>query len=531
MNRRLIVVIITGLIIEILCAVIAYIGDIKKNIPCFAFLYTASFIAYIFAVFYVLKNSGIPAEDENKTARCQEEKPTRGGNGLLPSSPPRARPNGFIGREGWNEAEAVNSNRNSLDIEQLHENGSRKILWVIIIFSLMFRFTLLPMTPSDDMYRYLWEGKLQLNGINPYSHPPESPRLLHLRDKFFSGINHKSLSTIYPPLMLMAFAAADYISYSFLSMKTLFLLFDVFSIFLLLRFLSAMGKESVNVLIYAWSPLVLMSFAARGHGDSLQIFLAILALYFFATGKSLKSAISIGLAVMSKFIYVIFTPFLISALAPGKRLKYVTILFSVIAVLYLPYVGAGKGLFATLFHFGTEYHFNDSVHFLIFCLCLGSPLASKIITAAIFGAALLYLYKKYLNLLITDDNGDIPQSSLSKEGFREINDAVLKFAFLSIGAFLILTPTLHPWYLTWIVPFLCFNKNRAWLVLTGTVVFYYFMNYPLFSKLIEYNNEWVWQEVHWLKLPEYLPFYFLLLYGFLRKHLFTDERNHPVLQN
>ena len=362
-------IIITGIVIEILCVAIAFIGDIKKNIPCFAFLYTASFIAYIFALFYVSRNGEISEQDGD---------------------------------------------------------SSRKILWAIIIFSLMFRLTLLPMTPSDDMYRYLWEGKLQLNGINPYSHPPESSSLKHLRDEFFSGINHKHLSTIYPPLMLMMFAVADYISHSFMSMKSLFLLFDVFSIFLLLRFLSVMGKDSVNVLIYAWSPLILISFAARGHCDSLQIFLVILALYLCAIRKNLRSAISIGLAAMSKFVFIIITPFLISGLIPGKRLKYFITLLSVIAILYLPYIGAGKGLFSTLFHFGTQYHFNDSAHFLIFCLCLGSTLASKIITAMIFGTVLLYLYKKHLNFLITDDNENASKSPLppfkkggNKEGFRK----------------------------------------------------------------------------------------------------------------
>ncbi|MFQ5685262.1 MAG: hypothetical protein ACE5GV_01245 [Candidatus Scalindua sp.] len=458
MNKRLITIIITGIVIEILCVAIAFIGDIKKNIPCFAFLYTASFIAYIFALFYVSRNGEISEQDDN---------------------------------------------------------SSREILWVIIIFSLIFRFTLLPMTPSNDMHRYLWEGKLQLSGINPYSHPPESSGLEYLRDKFFSGINHKHLSTIYPPLMLMVFAAADYVSHSFISMKSLFLLFDVLSIFLLLRFLGVMGKDSVNVLIYAWSPLILISFAGRGHGDSLQIFLVILALYLCAIRKNLRSAILIGLAAMSKFVFIIIAPFMISGLIPGKRLKYVIALLSVITVLYLPYVGAGKGLFSTLFYFGTQYHFNDSAHFLISCFCLGSPLVSKIITAIIFGSVLLYLYKKHLNTHFVE---------------RDINrnDSIIRFAFLSIGVFLILAPTLHPWYLTWIVPFLCFNKNRAWLVLTGTIVCYYFMNHELFSKMIWYNNESVWKEVHWLKLPEYLPFYGLLIYGWLVKKKFAL---HPFWLN
>ena len=450
MNRKLTTILITGFIIEILCLAIAYSGDIKKNIPCFAILYTASFITYIFAIFSISKNT---------------------------------------------------------ETDEQENNSSSAVLWAVIVFSLMFRLTLLPVAPSDDIYRYLWEGKLQLNGISPYSHPPEASSLKYLRDGFFSGINHKHLSTIYPPLTLMVFAAADYISHSIMSMKSVFLIFDVLSIFILLRFLRVMGKDPLNVLTYAWSPLILISFAARGHCDSLQIFLVILALYLCAIRKNLRTVFSIALAVMSKFIFVIIAPFLI----PGKKFKYVVVLFAVIAVLYLPYISAGKGLFSTLLHFGTQYHFNDSAHFLIFCLCIGSPLASKIVTALIFGTVLFFLYKKYLNLSVTNNNG-----GSEKRGNIEINNFVLNYAFVAIGTFLILAPTLHPWYLTWIIPFLCFNRNRAWILLTGTVICYYFMNHELFSKMIWYNDEWVWKEVHWLKLPESLPFYVLLIYGWLK---------------
>ena len=257
MNRKLTTILITGFIIEILCLAIAYSGDIKKNIPCFAILYTASFITYIFAIFYISKNA---------------------------------------------------------ETDEQENNSSSAVLWAVIVFSLMFRLTLLPVAPSDDIYRYLWEGKLQLNGISPYSLPPEASSLKYLRDGFFSGINHKHLSTIYPPLTLMVFAAADYVSHSIMSMKSVFLIFDVLSIFVLLRFLRVMGKDPHNVLTYAWSPLILISFAARGHCDSLQIFLVILALYLCAIRKNLGTVFSIALAVMSKFIFVIIAPFLI----PGK---------------------------------------------------------------------------------------------------------------------------------------------------------------------------------------------------------------------
>ena len=453
----LIPIVIAGLVIEVLCIRIASLGDIMQHIPQFSLMYSAAFVAYLFAVFLVSKNAALSVKNSNI---------------------------------------------------------SKKIIWVILVFSLVFRLTLLPATPSNDIFRYLWEGKIQLHGINPYSQPPVSLNLEHLRDNFFSGISHKHLTAIYPPLTLMVFAIADFISHSFVSIKSAFLLFDILSIFVLIKYLKVMKKEPANVLIYAWSPLVLISFAARGHCDSLQIFFVMLALYLYSIRKNAKSVVSISLAVMSKFVSIIIVPFLI----PRKKFRYLAILFLVIILLYLPYCSAVKGLFSTLFQFGTQYRYNDSIHFLIFYVSLGSPFISKIITSSIFVAMLLYLYKKYL------DN----------ESFKprlHQDDNILRFVFLAIGTLLILAPTVHPWYLTWIVPFLCFYHNRAWLVLTGTVVFYYFMNYPLFSKLIEYNNEWVWQEVHWLKLPEYLPFYFLLLYGFLRKHLLTVERNPLVLQN
>lgn len=465
----LIFIITTGLVIEILCVKIASLGDIMQNISKFSFLYITSFIAYIFAVFSIRRS--ITSNTDTHGYAFQTVETTKGG-----------------------------------------ENSSKKIFWTILVFSLIFRLTLLPAIPSNDIFRYLWEGKLQLNWINPYSDPPASSNLEHFRDSFFSGITHKHLTTIYPPFTLMVFAIVDFISHSFISMKSAFLLFDVLSIFILIRFLRVMGKEPVNVLIYAWSPLVLISFAARGHCDSLQIFFITLALYFYSIQNKLTSILSIGLAVMSKFVSIIVAPFLILR----NRLKYLAILFSVIILLYLPYISAGKGLFSTLFHFGNQYHYNDSVHFLILCLSLGSPFISKIITSVIFVAVLLYLYKRYL------------YKEYFKTGLHR-DDNILRLAFWAIGTFLILAPTVHPWYLTWIVPFLCFYHSRAWLVLTGTVVFYYFMNHHLFSRLIEYNNEWVWQEVHWLKLPEYIPFYFLLIYEFLRKRLLINKCNHSAL--
>ncbi|KAA3605294.1 MAG: hypothetical protein D8M57_08370 [Candidatus Scalindua sp. AMX11] len=462
MKKKFITVVTFGVCIEILSVLILSIGDIKEKIPLFALLYTSSFLVYVFSVFYVLKNFVTPDTEETSSRRL--------------------------------------------------------VFWSILVFAFIFRFTLFPMTPSDDVFRYLWEGRLQLHGINPYLYPPGSPELEYLRDNFFEGINHKHLTTIYPPLTLIVFAIADYVSHSVLSLKAIFLVFDLLSIVLLAKFLKRMRRAPEHVLIYAWSPLILMSFAGRGHCDSLQIFFVMLAIYLFSARKIILSTVSIALAVMSKFVFVIVVPFLL----PKHKLKYLALMLLLIALLYIPYLSAGKGLFSTLFHFGTHYHFNDSVHFLILCITGGSSVISKVVILAIFSLVMLYLCISAKGNLKQDEymipSGSFQQSNRVEycPGGLYHGGEALRFAFLSIGTLILLAPTVHPWYLTWIVPFLCFYHSKAWILFTGSIVFYYLMNHALFSTLIEHNNEWVWREVHWLKLPEYVPFYCLLLYELLK---------------
>lgn len=477
LNSSLVYTIISGVILEILCfSITYYLGNIHKNILLFTFLYAGLFIVYFFAIYNI------------------------------------------FGKDLISDIRFNNSNMRGETIKA-SEMDSRIIFWTIIAFSIIFRLTLLPVVPSDDIYRYLWEGKLQLNWINPYSFAPDSQTLEQFRDKFYSGINHKHLTTIYPPLTLMSFAVSDYISYSILAMKSIFVSFDLLVILVLNKLLKLFGKRPLSVIVYAWSPLVLISFAARGHCDSLQIFFAILALYLYISQNKMSSVVSVAFAVLSKFISIIVVPLFILRNRPVKSIIVLSIF---IFALYIPYLNAGGGLFSTLFHFGSEYHFNDSGHFLILCLTGGSADISKIVTCLVFGGILLYLYKRfYYNCGTADLQSTTADNKI--ELFKD--ETVLRYSFYAIATFLILSPTVHPWYLTWIIPFLCFYHSKAWLILTGTVIFYYLMNHELFSTLINFNNEWVWTEVHWLKLPEYLPFSGILIYEYFRNRKLGKRMN------
>ena len=105
----------------------------------------------------------------------------------------------------------------------------RNALWFILAAAILCRVLLLfsPPTLSDDIYRYLWDARMQFQGVNPYVYAPESEEIAHLRDEYHGGINNKDVPTVYPPLMQTAFMIAAYLWYNPASMKLFFTLCDV----------------------------------------------------------------------------------------------------------------------------------------------------------------------------------------------------------------------------------------------------------------------------------------------------------------
>lgn len=352
-------------------------------------------------------------------------------------------------------------------------------LWIVLLFAILFRGILLPFEPSSDIYRYLWEGKLQRLGINPYSFPPESPHLSPYRDELYEGINNKHLSTLYPPLALMTFAVSDFLSHSAVTMKLTFITFDLICIFFIIKLLSLKGMNLLNVVIYAWNPLVLMNFAGRGHLDALQMAFVMAALYFLYKGCPGRALSSLTLAVLSKFSSGVMLPFFIQKM----QKRHLVILPAILLIAYLPYMGAGRGLFSTLWHFGSQRHYNDSLHALIYSLT-GDYISYPIVAGTIIIVVMLY------HLSIKTD--------------------ALRAGFILTGALLVLSPVVHPWYVGWIIPFLCFYPSKAWLLLTCSINLSYIN--CLYSPGLALASE----EILWVKLLEYVPFYTLLLVEGLR---------------
>src|SRR5262245_25300760 len=159
---------------------------------------------------------------------------------------------------------------------------SRSTLLVVVIFAILFRLSVLFAPPllSDDVYRYVWDGRVQSAGINPYRYIPADNKLEGVRDTaIYPKINRRDYApTMYPPGAEAIFLLTTRISQSVTWMKATMVGFEAITAWALMALLASFGLSRQRVLIYAWHPLVVWEFAGSGHLDAIAIAFVALAL-------------------------------------------------------------------------------------------------------------------------------------------------------------------------------------------------------------------------------------------------------------
>src|SRR3979411_1081620 len=157
-----------------------------------------------------------------------------------------------------------------------------RALWLIFGLGIMLRAYVLLFDPllSDDIYRYVWDGRVQSAGINPYRYIPADQTLAHLRDeKIYPNINRRDYAhTIYPPVAEGAFLLITRVSESVTWMKAVMVGCEAIAVWALVQLLVSFGFARQRALIYAWHPLAVWEFAGSGHVDALAIAFIALAL-------------------------------------------------------------------------------------------------------------------------------------------------------------------------------------------------------------------------------------------------------------
>lgn len=367
-------------------------------------------------------------------------------------------------------------------------------LILIVIFAIAFRLTLLFSGPvfSLDLYRYLWDGKVAANGINPYLYWPNATELVRLRDANWQLVNHKELRTGYPPLMEMLFEALYLAFGSILSYKITFFLFDLAAIATICLILRELKLELKNALIYAWAPLPIVEITQSGHNDSVAVFLVLLSFLLLLRDRNYSSSIVMALAVLTKLYPLFFAPVLFKRWGKWGTATFLALIFA----LHIPYVNIGANIYLGLLYAINTSNFNGSTFPFLTNLVGWTNLSSnpgfaaQIITYAIYGSLLLWaIWKSY--------------------GEGTTSAELMKTAFLLTGAILLLDRSPFAWYLTWMIPFLCFFSSVSWLLLSGTT----FLGYMKYNTLPPPPFEEVSPSTALLiNLIQYAPFYIILAY-------------------
>jgi len=385
----------------------------------------------------------------------------------------------------------------------------KQISVIILLFAIIFHATLLFSTSplSNDIYSYYWDGKVLSNGLNPYAYSPDAGQLSSLRDSNWGNIMNKHVSTMYPPLSQGVFAAAYSIFPSTFTLRLCSVSFNLLSIWVLILILKKLRLDVRYSVIYAWSPLAVIEFANSGHIDSLAILLVLLSFLLLIKKRMVLSSATMALAVLAKVYPLLFAILFLRRW--GK--KGALVFAGVIAAFYLPFLTAGAAGFQGFSCFVRWGLFNGSL-FPLLQAGLGttmgrheSLLVSKVIMLLVFVCLLTCLAYRY-----------------SRSLQQEENDLLLwKYSFWLTGAFLLLSPIVHPWYLIWVLPFLCFFRSAGWILLTGTVIL-------ARSVYIGFEATGVWKEIWWIRLCEYAPFYMLMFYELIGR---TRRGHHMSLRS
>jgi len=315
-----------------------------------------------------------------------------------------------------------------------------------------------PVFLSDDIYRYIWDGRVQAAGINPYRYIPTDVNLAPLRDQaVFPNINRNNYApTIYPPVAQLLFFAATRFGETVPAVKLVLVAVEAIGIGALLLVLRVVDAPRQNIVFYAWHPLPVWEIAGAGHVDAAVIACVALALAAAVTGRRAWSGAALAAAALVKFFPLVLVPAL---WRPAKSnlgdWRWLSAFTTVIIAAYLPYLGVGSQVLGFLPAYMTEENLSSGGGFWVLDV-LGRAVAVPV--AAYLGVAATVMVGLAVAALCRSAD---PSASL-------------RWAMaLGTAATLFASPH-YAWYFVWPVALLCAAPwwPAFWPTLTAVLLYW-----------------------------------------------------------
>lgn len=374
-----------------------------------------------------------------------------------------------------------------------------------IAIGIIFRIILLFSIPalSDDFYRFIWDGKMQLEGYNPFLYKPNDlilPKGILLPvysigqdHHLYSLLNSPNYYTIYPPLLQFIFYLSASLGGSILGnvvvMKASLLLAETGTLLILPKLLERLKLDKSLIALYALCPLAIVEFMGNIHFEAFMIFFLIASLLYLAKSNWLLSSTFFGLAVAAKLLPLMFLPFFIRRLGLLKTIAYGLIVLTINTLLFWPFI-EGKiffNFFQSFKLYFVNFEFNGSLYMLLRSIgylfvnfniipYLGKALPS-IATLSIFYLA----WKEKKPRMAT-----LP-----------------KMMLIAYSVYFALATTINPWYIVSFIPLAILSGYR-WPLLWAFLI-------PI--SYHTYRDGGI-DEKWWIVALEYLPVYACALYEF-----------------
>jgi alpha-1,6-mannosyltransferase len=301
------------------------------------------------------------------------------------------------------------------------------------------QFLLMPPGPDDDIHRYVWDGRLQRLGYDPYLVVPNDPAFSGLHTSETRTLNNPDVPSPYPAGALLFFRAVTAIHESTFALKVAFVLCDLAIVLVLLDVLRRSGQGMHWVLAYAWNPLLAMEVAGSGHIDILGALLLLVSFVALSRRWRAVAAVAFGLAVAVKFLPIVLLPLYWKRV----RIRDGILAAIVFGLLYVPFLKDGWIPIGSLSAYVERFRFNDPLF-----ATLEQVAAPQLI------AALAVLVGFVIAIL------------LSRRSPTVSADA---FAWPMAGS-LMCAPVVYPWYLLWMLPFLRSASTLPIMVWTVSII-------------------------------------------------------------
>jgi alpha-1,6-mannosyltransferase len=318
------------------------------------------------------------------------------------------------------------------------------ILGIVLAALWHIAFLRLPPGPEDDIHRYVWDGRLQRLGYNPYVVVPSDPAVRALHSAETRNLNNPDLPTPYPPAAQLFFRGVTAIHESAFALKLAFVLCEFAIVFVLLDLLRSNRKGAHLVLAYAWNPLLAIEVAGSGHIDIVGALLLLVSVAALSRAWRTTAAIALGLAIAVKFLPLVLLPLYWKRV----RIRDALLAVVVVALLYTPFLHHGHIPIGSLGTYVQGFRFNGPLFAMFAHLAPPQILAAVAVLVGLLTASWLRA-KAY---------------ELSPNVFAWPMAASLLFA-----------PVVFPWYLLWLLPFLISPSTLLIAVWTVSIIPVYIM--------------------------------------------------------